>query len=75
MIDKPKTMTWADLAAWITTLTPEQMAMPAIVFDNEAGAFTSEVIAFLASKDDAGQLVYGESPGEVIEGQPILQVW
>lgn len=76
MTDKPEIMTWAELGDWISKLTPEQRSMRAVVFDNEAGAFTSASMTFLASKDgEAGQFVYGQPPGEVAENQPILQVW
>lgn len=75
MTDEHKTMTWASLVEWLAALTPEQRAMRVVIFDNESGAFTSEIRGFLASKDDAGQLIYDEHPGEIAEGQPILQVW
>lgn len=73
MTDKP--MTWAELGAWIATLTPEQLAMRAIVFDNEAGVFTTASTPFLAAKEDVGQFIYSELPSEVAEGQPILQIY
>ena len=75
MTDEPKPMTWADLADWIAKLTPEQRAMRAIVFDNDVSVFTSQILAFLASNDDAGKRVYGQPPSEVVERQPILKIW
>ena len=77
MTDEHKIMTWADLAEWLAALTPQQRAMRVVIFDNEAGAFTSEIMAFLASEDDAGELIYSysEPPSEIAEDQPILQIY
>ena len=75
MADEPKTMTWTDLAAWINTLTPEQQSMAVIVFNTETCDFASVSMAFLASKDDVGQPIYGWRPtSEVLEGQLILKI-
>lgn len=75
MTDEYKTMTWADLAEWLAALTPEQRAMRATVFDNDVSVFTSQIMALLASNDDAGERVYGQPPSKVVEGQPILKIW
>ena len=75
MTDKPEIMTWAELGDWISKLTPEQQSMPVVVFNTETCDFASVSMAFSAAKKDAGQFIYSQPPGEVVEGQLILKIY